>query len=481
MMGVVGSFIFYVFAAAANSSAILIPSTELENRSSLPLLESDDRFGKAPWLHDDAALATHRLDALSGGPRRHSLLHVQKQSFAKDHTADSQLANSRQFVKEQPSGLHQTVDAEVLEQRRRRLPGVVQQSFVLLYTALGAVLPVVKLVRDARGFSRVVVIHAFAMCTCFIGSLYLFTHVIQFSAPLHFAEVRTLNISEAIYFMSVIIGTVGYGDIYPATTHGMVTVTCVTILMVLLYANVVISQVVHLLTKLHIVKEPANHLNMDRGDVESFKTLRFADLESRADSSWHRLYGAFMLNVLINSIGVLFFHFCPGEGKTWAESVHLTVITFTTVGLGDIVPLTEAGQIFAAFWIPFGVTSFTVFVGSFAGLVFSVTRRSGQGINSALEKHAKLQDTKKAFWQLDLANKDADIKNKDGDIKGGKAVEIDRYDFMKFHLLRLNLVNANDIKRIERAFEKSDPGQMTLDKIQKAAFSGECDTPFLDG
>merc|ERR1719473_160956 len=83
-----------------------------------------------------------------------------------------------------------------------------------------------------------------------------------------------------------------------------------------------------------------------------------------------------MLYFATSGIGVFFYHYYPGEEKSWWESIHLTVITFTTVGLGDIVPATGVGMLFAAFWILFGVMSFTIFVGSFAGLLLAATKRS---------------------------------------------------------------------------------------------------------
>merc|ERR1719291_967610 len=65
-------------------------------------------------------------------------------------------------------------------------------------------------------------------------------------------------------------------------------------------------------------------------------------------------------------IGVLFWHFYPGEGKTWLQGVYMSVITLSTVGFGAFTPQTEAGKVFGAFWMLWGSMALLGLVGAFA-------------------------------------------------------------------------------------------------------------------
>jgi len=51
---------------------------------------------------------------------------------------------------------------------------------------------------------------------------------------------------------------------------------------------------------------------------------------------------------------IMFFHWYPGEDRTWVHATYFSIITLSTVGFGAFLPLTEAGKVFAAFWMLFG-------------------------------------------------------------------------------------------------------------------------------
>ena len=62
-----------------------------------------------------------------------------------------------------------------------------------------------------------------------------------------------------------------------------------------------------------------------------------------------RIYTALMLLVLIMLIGVFGYRFI--SGYTWVDSFYMTVITMTTVGFGEVVPLDNQSKIFTIFLI----------------------------------------------------------------------------------------------------------------------------------
>lgn len=59
------------------------------------------------------------------------------------------------------------------------------------------------------------------------------------------------------------------------------------------------------------------------------------------------------------------------EGWSWLDSVYFSVTTMSTVGLGDLSPVTQAGKLFTLFYIFAGVG---VFVALFAQLARAIIR-----------------------------------------------------------------------------------------------------------
>lgn len=52
-------------------------------------------------------------------------------------------------------------------------------------------------------------------------------------------------------------------------------------------------------------------------------------------------------------VGTVFYH--HAEGWRYIDSFYFSVTTLTTVGYGDLVPVTDAGKLFTAFYILTGV------------------------------------------------------------------------------------------------------------------------------
>lgn len=73
------------------------------------------------------------------------------------------------------------------------------------------------------------------------------------------------------------------------------------------------------------------------------------------------------LTFLLIGGGIVFYHFV--EGMSWVNSFYFTVITLTTVGYGDIVPVTDIGKIFTAFYILCGVGVLVSFVSFSSGFL----------------------------------------------------------------------------------------------------------------
>lgn len=68
-----------------------------------------------------------------------------------------------------------------------------------------------------------------------------------------------------------------------------------------------------------------------------------------------RIYLCLLLILLIVTVGTV--GYVVGEGYTPLEALYMTVITITTVGFGEVRPLSEAGQLFTTFLIVAGFGS----------------------------------------------------------------------------------------------------------------------------
>ena len=68
--------------------------------------------------------------------------------------------------------------------------------------------------------------------------------------------------------------------------------------------------------------------------------------------------------IITIATGVTFYHYV--EHMSWLDAFYFSIITLTTVGYGDIHPVTPAGKIFTTLYIIVGVGIITAFITIFA-------------------------------------------------------------------------------------------------------------------
>jgi len=294
------------------------------------------------------------------------------------------------------------------------------------------------------------------MLIVLFGGLYLFTNIILFQS-VHFKRVRPLTIIECIYFMSQVITTVGYGDIYPAKVRGQVFVGLYVLGAIFIIAMLV-SDVTNYVT-----------LAADRYRQKLKQQLGEGSLAGRAlagagDLNPHspRMDRSATVNALITpkkpslsplatSCGVfaaictcwvVFFSNYPGEEKNAFQAIYMAVITLSTVGLGAFTPLTEGGMIFGAFFMLFGVAGLTNAIGNFCTYVAQMHEYERFSHNSKKEATRSLKE-----------------------IIGGSQ-QVTKMQFFQWAVVNQNLMTNQQVEQVFAAFKDLDPVNSIVD-IQK--------------
>lgn len=301
------------------------------------------------------------------------------------------------------------------------------------------------------------------MWTALFGGLYVFTNIVYFNSP-HFDRVRSLTIIECTYFMTQVITTVGYGDITPAFRRGQVFVGIYVTLSFFVIALLMAEMQIIVMDKVNEYKErlraKLKESARDRGHG-----IHPSQEESNATSglsfkpekpSFVNLVISLGAFFAIAFVWVMFFHFYPGEEKTFLQAVYMSLITLTTVGFGAITPDTEEGMLFGAFFMFIGTTALLNVVQNFSTYILEMDEYEGwcpkefeSGLKKFREKYAAESDqslTEEKFVVLALLQKKRVTEDEIDQIK-------DSYKKMSGAKGKLNLKGfaSNVCSEIDRA------------------------------
>jgi voltage-gated potassium channel len=96
---------------------------------------------------------------------------------------------------------------------------------------------------------------------------------------------------------------------------------------------------------------------------------------------------ATVLGSLITVIasGTVFFHFIEGWG--WVDSYFFTVVTLSTVGYGNLVPVTVAGKIGTTIFIITGLGIFALAIQQFGKFAMDKREEQAEWFEAHLGKH----------------------------------------------------------------------------------------------
>jgi len=359
------------------------------------------------------------------------------------------------------------------------MPVSVETFFAIIFVAMIGSIPfiLVKL-KGTEELTQAHYIESGVLLVWLTGTLFLFTNVLKFGSG-HFAGLRPLTLVEAVYVLAQVLTTVGYGDITPALPRGQIWVAINVILALCLYGSI-ISEVTEIV-QARIAdywskqKQAGNEAGSPRnalGGVMEDQYLRSAsgykiggktdkiapplrNWKVEANIDYGPLTKSAVAFAVSATIGVMFWHYYPGENKSWLQAIYMSIITLSTVGFGWFNATTEGGKVFGAFWMMFGVAT------------LAATLTNWCEIMTKLKQVERMnEDEEKLYFFKLIAREGEEARDKDGNIapkktprsqaaSGGPDMYLledramDQYEFMKFGLLLRKQVTEEDLQRIE--------------------------------
>jgi len=329
----------------------------------------------------------------------------------------------------------------------------IESTIAAVWCCMVASVPIllVYLVGTGKELTRAHKLESGCLLIWLVSVLVLFTNFVWFnSGSGHWDGARPLTIIEAVYLLSQILTTVGYGDITPAYPMSQVLVAVNVIIALCLYGSL-ISEVVGLISEKFVDSidgdgdEDQTHSQRAQAAAE-FTLIDWNNQKRRkVDYFTFQVAGAFFCFMAF--IGVLFWHYYPGEEKTWLQAVYFSVITLSTVGFGALTATTPGGMVFGAFWMLFGVAALGATIGSFITIMVEIKARERDNADEfklTFFRHVQRCARKFPSWEDQ---------------------GMDKVDYLKFGLLVENLATPEELKRIEERWRALCPqGEDSISK-----------------
>lgn len=219
----------------------------------------------------------------------------------------------------------------------------------LLWLAMLGLLPFVcAYIRGEQLTRSRKIIGGFVMAwvvTCAI----LYTSVLHCGSD-YWSGARRLTLIETLYFLTQILTTVGYGDIWPAYPSGQIVTA-----LIVLWAIFIVADAVGQLAGLIFNRIDAE-AQSDGGDAFKMQAKHLA--------------GALASHFVLAAVGIAFD--VISLGWTFEQAFFSSIITSTTVGFGVFTTASRGGQLFLSFWMLFSTASLANVVGAFGGLMGAI-------------------------------------------------------------------------------------------------------------
>jgi len=262
----------------------------------------------------------------------------------------------------------------------------------------------------------------------------------------YYYHVEGWTICDCIYFITVTITTVGFGDFHPSTDNSRVF-TIFTILFGLTFVFTIINGAFTALlisTQEAILERIGEAKKSDDDDEKNNKKIAHMVEEM---TKRHRLKSVVSIvgMLAIIFLGAAFFN--QNEDWTFVQAVYFCVVTTTTVGYGDLNMVKESSRGFSVFYIFVSVIVVSFSIGSLA--------------SSHAEHHAMEKKIDALTRPLDLHMLRELDQNNDG---------VDKLEFLIEMLVQTGVADReNDIQPWLDRFEQLDKdstGKLTKHDLQ---------------
>jgi len=192
---------------------------------------------------------------------------------------------------------------------------------------------------------------------------------------------------DSIYFLAVTISTVGFGDLYPTTDFSKAFTIFTICTGFLLFCNLRSTLIQKIMKScnceinlLNSRKKFVGQLtNQNSEQIFSTKLFGVEVHHSNETKSLARIFACILAIVLTILVGS--FYFSVAQQLTFIEALYFSVVIFTTVGYGAIVPKNEQGKVFLIVFLVVSTFMVAVSLGHISVYAFETRERKKRYTN----------------------------------------------------------------------------------------------------
>lgn len=225
--------------------------------------------------------------------------------------------------------------------------------------------------------------------------LIIVTHL--FTATVFLAFMEGWTLLDALYVSVVIATTVGYGDITPIRPISKLFISVYAVLSVVLIATL-LQSLVQKITELRadLAEKAASRLiaagqHDNPAEIENELVTSSREAVTHARSKFISTLVAF---------GIVCFSGAALYGKflqvPYIDLLYFLCVTMTTVGLGDIHPISSVGKAYAVIWLLLASLGFANIVAQYTEMKVKQQERD------VIEKMMSVEISAKMFAEIDI-------------------------------------------------------------------------------
>eukprot|EP00931_Biecheleriopsis_adriatica_P115301 TRINITY_DN9110_c0_g1_i1.p1 TRINITY_DN9110_c0_g1~~TRINITY_DN9110_c0_g1_i1.p1 ORF type:complete len:347 (+),score=55.78 TRINITY_DN9110_c0_g1_i1:25-1041(+) len=260
--------------------------------------------------------------------------------------------------------------------------------------------------------------------------------VLYFSAGIaYFTWQEGWSAADCVYFCVMMITTVGYGDVAPATPQGRLATCIFSLAAAALVANALADMVLGLATA-GPLENLARHLPGGRsGDSEHAQKKRRLRLQE-------------ILCLILLTLVYLAGHFLL-DLTDWRDCAYFAVVTVTSIGFGDIAPETPSARLamalITALAVPMFGSTFALYVD-----VHRLSKAQRKHRSAAVESDAGRAPHELAQRLAAASRAVVASLNEESNKAGGTMPTLSREDFLAAVLVRCGAASYEDIASFMR-------------------------------